>query len=150
MVFMTSCNQSIFLWVQDKNRASDAQFRHTGTMNRTHYAGDECTPHGLDYTVFMTTARTSATSQMMFGYEPELMIALSAGSECQNRIVDKMLHILQGISPPVQTTTSGYPMVKSIVKAIKLKLLPDMVVYGNRSLAQSLAAVVNFYWPHLM
>lgn len=119
MAFMTSCNQSIFFRAQDKNRPSDAQFGHTGSMDRTHYGGDERTPLGLDYTVFMTTARTSAASQMMFGYEPDLMVALSAGSERQNAIVDKMSRILQGSSPPDVQSSSSYPTVESIVEAIK-------------------------------
>ena len=147
MAFMTSCNQSIFLRAQDKNCPSDAQFGHTRTMDRTHYAGDERTPHGLDYTVFMTTARTSAATQMMFGYEPDLMVALSAGSERQNAIVDKMSRILQGNRPPDVQTASSYPTVESIVDAIRTRLLPDMVLYGNRSLAQSLAAIVNLLAP---
>lgn len=147
MAFMTSCNQSIFFRAQDKNRPSDAQFGHTGSMDRTHYGGDERTPLGLDYTVFMTTARTSAASQMMFGYEPDLMVALSAGSERQNAIVDKMSRILQGSSPPDVQSSSSYPTVESIVEAIKSRLLPEMVLYGNRSLAQSLAAVVNLLAP---
>jgi hypothetical protein len=81
MTFMTSCNQSIFLRAQDKNRPSDEQFGHSGLMDRSHYGNDERMAHGLDKTVFMTTASASAASQMMFGYKSDLMKVLAAGSE---------------------------------------------------------------------
>jgi hypothetical protein len=117
MAFMMSCNLSIFLRAQDKNWPSVAQFGHTGSMDHTHYGGDECTPHGLDYTVFMSTARTSTASQMMFGYEPDLMVALSAGSERQNVIVNKMSCILQGNDHPM---TKLLPVIQPSNRSLRL------------------------------
>ena len=57
-----------------------------------------------------------------------------------------MSRILQGTEPR-PSTTAQYPSVHSIVNAAKEALLPEMVMYINRSLNQSFAGVVNLLAP---
>jgi hypothetical protein len=157
--WITSCNDRLFSTAHITTSASDDQFGHTGLMDSQHYDGDHRLPDGLDRGMFMSTARTSATWQILHGHPPELMILLSKGGERQTAMIDMIQAIRSGRYVPsgqeVFVGSSGvtqgpHPAITSsaLVEGIRSTIFPELFLHGTRALAQAHAAVVDLLAPN--
>jgi hypothetical protein len=151
MSFISSCNKALFESAVVVTASTDDQLGHTGQMDSAHYAGDARLPMGLDNGIFFKTARTSAAIQMLFGHPPDLMIALSAGNENRNRLIDTINSIRQGrynVHSPTGGSSTPTATIEGILDGIKQKLMPELFLHGTRALSDAFAAVVDLFAPY--
>jgi hypothetical protein len=127
-------------------------------MDLDHYGADLRFPEGLDRSLYMETARASASAQLMFGHGPDLLISLCKGQEWQNDIVNLTRAIIEGrYVPPGQEVVPGTAGIvsgpalavttRSIAAIVRDEVLPELVLHLNCTLAQSHAATVELLAP---
>jgi hypothetical protein len=159
MAFMISCNRPIFRAVESGNTSANDQLGHTDEMDMDHYGADLRFPQGLHHSIYMDTARTSASAQLMFGHPPDLLTALCQGAEWQNGIVALSRAIVEGryISPDqevIQHTTGIVSSpdlaltTRSIANMIKSDILPEFSLHINRGIAQSYGSALALLAPN--
>jgi hypothetical protein len=158
MSFMMSCNSRIFSAVQTATATgTDDQIGHSLEMGMDFYDHDLQLPEGLDRKLYIQTARTSASAQLMFGHPPDLLLALCQGHEWQNGIIHLSRTIMDGkYVPPGQEIVSHSldqtpgPAITphSVASAIRDQVIPELTLHLNRTLTQSHASVVELLTPN--
>ena len=159
MAFLFSCNRPIFRAVDSGQKATNEQLGHTEDMDLDHYGADLRFPLGLNRSIYMDTARTSAASQLMFGHGPDLLIALSQGSEWQNRLAALSKSIIEGTYHPEEQglvpQSSAGPSAphlalttRSIADTVKTDVLPEFALHINRAISESYGAVLRVLAPN--
>jgi hypothetical protein len=159
MAFMVSCNSRIFDAVQHGTRATDDQFGHSRGMNMDFYGADLRFPAGLDRSLYMETARSSASAQLMFGHGPGLLQALCAGSEWQNDVIGIIRRVMDGNQGDVEESFDGrgemtvgatamVAIGKRLAKTVKDEVVQELMLHINRSLSQAHAATINLLAPN--
>jgi len=123
-----------------------------------HYGIDKRYPEGLHQSLYISTALTSASSQLMFGHPPDLMVALLKGQERQMQIVDLIRSIQQGkYVPEGQEVIPGTAGVftgpglavtnQTVTNLITQEVLPPIARHIDRSLAESHASILALLAP---
>jgi hypothetical protein len=96
ITFVISCNSKLFPKAMIVTTSTALQFGHGGAIDTERYDADGRLPDSLDRGIYMTTARTSAIFQMLLGHPPDLLLALSAGQNRQNSIINIIDAIQEG------------------------------------------------------
>lgn len=158
MAFMISCNRRIFGASQVGSTSSDDQIGHSRTMDLNCYSADMRFPEGVDRSIYMETARSSASAQLMFGHPPDLLMALCKGSERQNEIIETIKAITGGrYAPPGEALIPGTVGTAqspglaftsdAIGHIVKTHVLPQFILHINRTIAQSHASILQVFAP---
>jgi hypothetical protein len=158
MAFLFSCNRPIFQAVHSGHTSTSEQLGHSEEMDLDHYGTDLRFPHGLNGSIYMNTARTSAASQLMLGHQPDLLIALSRGSEWHNELVSLSRAIIEGRHVPpsgtVNIQSSGIVASPdfavtnhSIANIIRSDILPEFSLHINRAIADSYTSMLALVAP---
>jgi hypothetical protein len=160
MSFMMSCNGRIFSAIQTAPATgTDDQIGHSLEMGMDFYDHDLQLPEGLDCKLYIQTTHNSASTQLMFGHPPDLLIALCKGHKWQNGIIHLSCTIIDGRyippgqeliphladirSPPVPAITTH-----SVATVIRDQVIPELTLHLNRTLTQSHAHVVELLTPN--
>jgi hypothetical protein len=158
MAFLMSCNQRCFPHLPVDTTPVHDQFGHNRNQSVTTYGPDDRFPDGLARDMYWATATTSASLQMVFGFPPDLLIAICAGHQRQNTIIELQRSIIDGKYVPsgqeviVGTTGNWHGpsqavTTKGLVEELKSSILPELHQHITRALAQSHAAVVDMLSP---
>lgn len=150
MAFFFQRNHVVFR--QEEESMAAAQMGHSQKMHNEHYGGDVGFPDGWNDHVFQSTALVSAKYQLLLGFPPTLLLAITAGRERQMNVLATVRAIMQGrYVAPGQAVVAGQQgitdhqaiTISSVARQVEDRITPTVALHINRAVAQGFAVFAD-------